>query len=127
MVLGAQGGPGGRGMSSLQHRFQKHAPVPSIGVLTKLTEEEFVSQMREDRASEHMIEQELVVFRQIKLEREQAQEAVKRRYADKKNRDVPDEGLQRYVDALLRRKNKGKTDESRELKDEDDDYETEET
>ncbi len=114
-------------MSSLQHRFQKHAPVPSIGVLTKLTEEEFVAQMREDRASERMIERELVVFRQIKLEREQAREAVKRRYADKKNRDVPDEGLQRYVDALLRRKNKGKTDESRELKDEDDDYETEET
>ncbi len=123
MVLGSQGGVGGRGMSSLQHRFQKHAPSPGIGALMKLTEEEFVDKMREDRASEKLINQELLIFREMKLEREQRQEAVKRRYADKKNREVTDEGLQRYVDANRRRKNKGNVDE---IEDKDDENETEE-
>ena len=85
---------------------------------TKMSEEEFVGSLRHERASEHMIEQELVGFRQLKAEYNARVEQTVQRRTGRENREVTDPVLQSYVKAGERRRQQsqveGGVDESKE-------------
>ena len=74
----------------------------------EIEEEEFVAAMRQDGASEHMIEQELVLWRPLKAQREERLKSKKR-----KVKEVSQE-LEPYVEAEARRLAKGVPDEEEE-------------
>lgn len=105
MVSGWQRPPTGMGLQILQERLARtRNPSQQMPSLSQLSEEDFVALMKEQGASDHMIEQELPAFRQLK----EVQDAQQQRRQDAKEerqaREVTEESLQPYVLAGKRRR-----------------------
>ena len=93
--------PVGKAMQAIGLRRQvMNAPNWRRDVF-KLTEEEFVAALRDEKASEHLIAQELSVWRASKASYDSAQEeALRRRRARER---AVDEDLEEYLAAETRR------------------------
>ena len=93
----------GAGLQAIQHRVQRQLGIQSRQSFTHLSEEEFVAMLETERASEHMIQQELVGFRRLKEEYNTRLERVTQRRTKRVNREVTDPTLQVHVEANRRR------------------------
>ena len=105
MVSGWQRPPAGMGLQIIQQRLARNRnPNQQMPALSQLSEEDFVTLMKEQGASDHMIEQELPAFRELKAVQEERQQRRQDVKEERQNREVTEEGLQPYVKAGRRRR-----------------------
>ena len=103
MVMGGswRRDPIGAGLRAVEQR-RARLTVPMRKDIFNLSKDEFINLLREDNASEKMIEQEVKEWERIKAERDESRDHVKRRLNRRRGREL-DEELNEYVEAEIRR------------------------